>query len=261
MAMARKDDRMRALEALRTRIHRLECGSRSLRVLPLGQRALDEHLPGGGLALGRLHEIEGARAEWDDGLAAAFCLALTAPLAAALDGPLLWITRRADLYGGGIASLGLDPARFIFARAGDDKEVIWAMEEGLRCSRLAAVVGEVADMERTAGRRLQLTAEATGVTAFALRRRFAAPRRAEAPSAAQTRWRVAPAPSGPAPLETLPGAPRWRVTLCRCRGAAPGEFLVEWDDATGGFALAAALRDGPLVSRPAASVENLRLAS
>ena len=79
MPMARKDERARALETLKARIHRLECGSRSLRVLPLGQRALDEHLPGGGLALGRLHEIEGARAEWDDGLAAGFCLALIAP--------------------------------------------------------------------------------------------------------------------------------------------------------------------------------------
>jgi len=240
------------LAALRTKVRALERGGRPLRVLPLGPAALDDHLPGGGLALGALHEIEGARAEWDDGLVAAFCLALVAPLAAALDGPVLWIARQADLYGPGLAARGLDPARILFVRAGGDREVLWAMEEGLRCRRLAAVVGEAGELERSAGRRLQLAAEAGGVTAFLLRRRLIAPHRAEPPSAARSRWRVAPAPSGAAPLPELPGRPRWRVELLRCRGAAPGEFLVERDDATGGFALAAALRDGALAARPAA---------
>lgn len=237
------------LEALRARIRDLERGCAAPRLLPLGAAALDARLPGGGLPLAVLHEVEGARAEWDDAAAAGFCLAL----AAALDGPLLWIARRSDLYGGGLAALGLDPARLVFAEAGGDREVLWAMEEGLRCAGLGGVVGEVAALERTAGRRLQLAAEAGGVTAFLLRRRFAPARRAEPPSAASTRWRVAPAPSAAAPLDNLPGRARWRVELLRCRGAAPGNFLVEWDDASGGFALAAALRDGSLDPQPAES--------
>jgi protein ImuA len=240
------------LAALRARIGRLERGRRAARVLPLGAPALDARLPGGGLALGALHEVEGARVEWDDGVAAGFCLALVAPLAAALDGPVLWVARRPDLHGGGLAALGLDPARFVFVRAEGDREVLWAMEEGLRCAALGAVVGEVAEMAPTAGRRLQLAAEASGVTAVLLRRRFAPPRGKEPPGAASTRWRVAPLASGPAPLEGLPGRPRWRVELRRCRGAAPGAFLVEWDDASGDIALAAALRDGSPGPRPAA---------
>ena len=248
-------------EALRARIRRIErSGGGTLRALPLGHAALDDHLPGGGLPLGGLHEVAGARAEWDDGAAAAFCLALLGRLAGTIGGPLLWVTRQGDLCGAGLAAYGLEPGRIVFARAGGDREALWAMEEGLRCKGLAAVVGEVAELERTAGRRLQLAAEAGGVTAFLLRRRLLAPRRAEPPSAATTRWRVAPGPSAAAPLETLPGAARWRVELLRCRGAAPGDFLLEWDDASGGFALAAALRDRPLAARPAPRGESVRLA-
>jgi protein ImuA len=241
------------LEALRARIGCLERSAAQVRVLPLGAAALDGWLPGGGLALGALHEVEGARAEWDDGAAAGFCLALAAPLAAALDGPLLWAARRPDLYGDGLVALGLDPGRLLFVRADDDRDVLWAMEESLRCAGLSGVVGEVAVLAPTAGRRLQLAAEAGGVTAFLLRRRLEPPRRAEPPSVALTRWRVAPLASAAAPLKDLPGRPRWRIELWRCRGAPPGDFLVEWDDASGGIALAAALRDGPLAARPAAA--------
>ena len=249
------------LAALRARLRQLESGGRALRVLPLGAPLLDDHLPGGGLALGALHEIEGVRAEWDDAVAAAFCLALAAPLAVAGAGLVLWVARQTDLCGAGIVALGLDPGRVLFVRAGGDREVLWAMEEGLGCPRLAAVIGEAAAFERSAGRRLQLAAEAGGVTAFLLRRRLLAPHRAVPPSAARSRWRVAPAASGPAPLDELPGRPRWRVELARCRGAAPGDFLVEWDDATGGFALAAALRDGAPAARPPAGDGVTRLAS
>ena len=248
------------LAALRARLRQLESGGRALRVLPLGAPLLDDHLPGGGLALGALHEIEGVRAEWDDAVAAAFCLALAAPLAVVGAGPVLWVARQTDLCGAGIAALGLDPGRVLFVRAGGDREVLWAMEEGLGCPRLAAVIGEAAELERSAGRRLQLAAEAGGVSAFLLRRRLLAPRRSVLPNAARTRWRVAPAASVAALRPELPGRPRWRVELLRCRGAAPGDFLVEWDDATGGFDLAAALRDGALAARPAASDGAVRLA-
>ncbi|MFQ5774814.1 MAG: ImuA family protein [Kiloniellaceae bacterium] len=256
----REASREAGLAALRARIRALEVGAGGAggrRVLPLGVAALDRHLPGGGLPLACLHEIEGARAEWDDGAATGFCLALLARLSAAAPGraPILWVGCWRDLYAPGLAAFGLDPGRLILVRAGGEADVLWAMEEGLRCADLAAVVGEVETLERCAGRRLQLAAEAGGVTAFLLRRRLRPARRAPAPSSALTRWRAAPArsatlacpagePLSGAAVEKLPGRPRWAVELLRCRGAAPGQWLVEWDDATGGFALAAALRDG-----------------
>jgi protein ImuA len=52
------------MEKLRERIRRLEsaAGRRRL-VLPFGLKAIDLHLPGGGLALGALHEVAGGKWE------------------------------------------------------------------------------------------------------------------------------------------------------------------------------------------------------
>ena len=68
---------------------------------------------------------------------------------------------------------GLDPARLVMVAAQRDDDILWAMEEGLRTGRaagLAAVVGEIGRLPMVAGRRLQLAAERSGVTAFLLRR-------------------------------------------------------------------------------------------
>ncbi len=243
------------LAGLRARVRAIERGAAygglRRRVAPLGAAGLDTHLPGGGLPLGGLHEIEGGRAEWDDGAATGFCAGLLARLLDAVPErrrdhkPVLWVSPWRDLYAPGLRAFGLDPGRLIQVRAGGEAEVLWAMEEGLRCARLAAVVGEVETLERGPGRRLQLAAEAAGVTAFALRRglRPARPARAGA-SAAITRWRVEAAAFA-AGAGQSPARPRWRVELLRCRGAAPGQWCLEWDDAAGGFAVAAALRDRP----------------
>ncbi len=262
-----------AIADLRARIRALERGggarahissNASAAVLALGAGALDEHLPEGGLPLPGLHEIAGARDEWDDGVAAGFCLALLGRLAAARPGPLLWVARRPDLYAPGIAALGLDPGRLILACPGSDAEALWAMEEGLRASALAAVAGEVAEPDDTAARRLQLAAEAGGRPCFLLRRRLYAPRRAVVAIPALTRWRVTALPSaedGPGAARAMPGRwpaglpdrPRWRVELLRCRGAAPQAFDVEWDDAAGDFALVAGIRGRALAPAAAAA--------
>ncbi len=251
-------------------------------VMPLGVPAIDAHLPDGGLRLAGLHEIAGARDEWDDAVAAGFCLALLGRLAAVRGkgeggegpvprGPILWVARRADLYGPGVAGLlgprAVHPGRLILARARRDAEVLWALEEGLRAPAavLDAVVGEVGAADGTALRRLQLAAETAGRPCFLLRRRFSAGRAAmplSAPGTALTRWRVGALPSttigAATDLTGLPGRPRWRVDLLRCRGAAPGSFTVEWDDAAGDFALAAPVRDRPVAPRAAASAADRR---
>jgi len=249
------------LTALRQQVRRIEQGAVSGHrrpVAPLGLEALDTALPGGGLPLGALHEIEGERAEWDDGVTLGFCLALLARMERAFPTSgqispksILWISRQGDLYPPALAGQGLDPGRFLLVRARSDAEVLWAMEEGLRCRRLAAVVGEVEGLDRLAGRRLQLAAEASldgtgGVTAFALHRHFRPLRGGRAASAALSRWRVTAAASQDAAGASFIGRPRWRLDLLRCRGAAPGSWQVEWDDAACGFSLAPALRDGSL---------------
>jgi protein ImuA len=260
-----------------------------LGIMPLGVPAIDAHLPGGGLRLAGLHEIAGARDEWDDAVVAGFCLALLGRLAAARGrtgggspaGSVLWVARRADLYGPGVAGLmgpragpanserteGFHPGRLILVRARRDADVLWALEEGLRApaavlsAALSAVVGEVAEPDDTAMRRLQLAAETAGRPCFLLRRRlFAGPvaTTTSMPAVALTRWRVGALPStemgsaiGFGGLTGWPGRPRWRLELLRCRGAAPGSFTVEWDDAAGGFDLAAPVRDRPVAPEAA----------
>src|SRR5438067_1253370 len=135
-------------------------------------------------------------------------------------GLVLWCLKRPDLYGSGLMAHGLDPARLVLVSAPRDDAILWAMEEGLRTPGLAAVVGEIGRLPMVAGRRLQLAAERSGVTALVLRRwrngEEAAAER-ERPSAALTRWRVTSLPSRDEPsLRHLIGRPRWRVELLRC---------------------------------------------
>jgi protein ImuA len=188
---------------LRERVRRIERPAATVHgVLPFGVAAIDRALPGGGLARGVVHELVGMGGDEEDGaLAAAFAAGILGRLER--DRIVLWCLPRPDLYGPGLAILGLDPARFVLVRAWRDAEILWAIEEGLRATSVAAVVGEVGAFPAVASRRLQLAAERSGVTAFVLRRwRDGAQtaRERDLPNASATRWRIAALPSQPVPL-------------------------------------------------------------
>jgi protein ImuA len=224
------------LAALRHRLALIERGGQGVASgLPFGVPAIDAVLPGGGLARGALHEICGLGAAEEEGAEeAAFLAGILARLEPGR--PVLWCLARADLHAPGLALCGLAPERLILARA-DERTLLWAMEEGLKCRALAAVVGEVEALPGTASRRLQLAAETTGVSVFALRRRYrAASARTEEPTAAVTRWRVAAHPARAADGPGI-GRPRWIVELMRSRGGVPGRWVVEACDATGHLGL------------------------
>ena len=208
--------------------------------------------------------------------------------------PMLWIAPRhaahETLYGPGLAFFGFDPfdpgAGLVLVRARGMTQILWAMEECLRAGPVGAVVAELpagALPDLTAGRRLQLAAEAGGTLGLLLHAENAAAS-ALPPSACVTRWRIAPTagplppppPPPPPPIDAVASAatgpplfaeaPRWRVELMRCRGGAPGAWELEWAaggaDATnsqtdnrtsspapfpkaGGFRLVAPLSDRP----------------
>ncbi|WP_377697651.1 ImuA family protein, partial [Paracoccus niistensis] len=110
-----------ALSHLRAQIARIEGDSRRASgVLPFGLPELDQRLPGGGLALGCLHEVAGGGNGAVDGAAAA-CFA--AGIAARLPGQVLWCVIRADLFAPGLAQAGLPPGRVIHVEAGDERDV------------------------------------------------------------------------------------------------------------------------------------------
>ena len=143
--------------------------------------------------------------------------------------PLLWVQERmALLEGGRVHAAGLGPLaeRLIHVEARDAKAALWAMEEGLRCSGIGAVIGELwgdpAALDFIATRRLAVAAERGGVACWLIRLQGAA-----SLSGARERWRLASAPSEPHPLDPrAPGAPRWDAELFRSRRRAPGRWLV-----------------------------------
>ncbi len=220
------------IDALRDQIARIEGRpARKGRTLPFGIEVIDSRLPGGGLALGALHEVAGGGNGAVDGAAAAL---FSAGIAARSRGKVLWCITRPDLFAPAFSQAGLAPDRVIYVEAGDDKAVLACMEEGLRHGAIGAVVGEVTRLPMTASRRLQLAAEGTGTIGIALRRWR---RQADAadfgqPTAAMTRWRVSTIPSEALPV---PGVSRhrWLVELIRARAGDSADFEVEACDEQG----------------------------
>ncbi|WP_152047596.1 ImuA family protein [Aureimonas psammosilenae] len=230
------------LSELRERVQRLEGGaSRARSTLPFDVPEIDGRLPGGGLALGSLHEVAGGGVGAVDGAAAAL---FTAGIAARTKGKVLWCVTRQDVFAPAIAQAGLAPSRVIYVEAGDEKALLSCFEDGLRHGGLGAVVAEVAKLSMTASRRLQLAAEGTGTVALAVRRWR---RQTEAadfgqPTASVTRWRVSVLPSRPLPVPGV-GRARWLLELIRCRAGECADFEVEAVDATGRLALSSPLAD------------------
>jgi len=222
-------DRRAVLERLRARLARLEALERGGgATMALGLPGIDGALSGGGLGRGCLHELCGASAAHGVALGAAlgFAAALLGRLMAD-GGHAVWIGPRDELFGPGLAELGLAPERLIVVRARPRDARLWALEEALRSPGLAAALAEVDQLSLTQSRRLQLAAEAKGVTALLLR-----PLQASAtPSAAATRWQIAAAPSDKAggPRRTS-GLPRWRISLVRCRGGRTGSWRISWHE-------------------------------
>ena len=175
-------------------------------------------------------------------------------LLAQLDGskPLLWVQERmAILEGGRIHPPGLPSPNLIHVEARDAKDALWAMEEGLRCSALSCVIGEIwgdpRALDFTATRRLAVASERSGVAAFLIRLGGHANL-----SGARMRWRIASAPSLINDLDSkAPGSPVWDAELFRARAMPPGRWTITHD--AGAFHLVAGAGD-----RALGEVERLR---
>lgn len=137
----------------------------------------------------------------------------------------VWISTNRKLFPASLCSFNVEPERIIFIDVKTEKEVLWIMEEALKCEGLAAVVAELNDLTLIESRRLQLTVEEYGITGFILRKD---PRKAVS-TVATARWQISPLPS-----ETeagLPGLgyPRWQVDLLKVRNGNPGSWQLEWN--------------------------------
>ena len=164
--------------------------------------------------------------------------------------PLLWVQERmAMLEAGRIYPPGLGVGELIHVDARDARAALWAMEEGLRCSALGAVIGEIwgdpKALDFTATRRLAVAAERHGVAAFLVRLGGHANL-----SGARMRWRIASAPSRINPLDhKAPGAATWDAELFRARGFAPGRWITDYDGSADRLGVVAAAADRTLATR------------
>ena len=217
-------DRAAMVAALRARIARLERPAAPAQddAIPLAP-AIDAALPWGGLARAGMHEILSA----DPGAAGGFCALILARAAANGRGPVLWIAPEPEAWPPGLARYGLSPADLILVRAPRPEDGLWAMEETLRCTAVAAALLALREIDLTAARRLQLAAEAGGALGLLLRPDAENP----APTAALTRWRVTAIAGTSRNAHDL-GDPRWRLDLLRCRAGRPSSWTVTWRAST-----------------------------
>ena len=149
---------------------------------------------------------------------------LLAQLAA--DKPLLWVQdRMAILESGRIHPPGLPGQDLIHIEARDARDALWAMEEGVRCAALSAVIGEIwgdpRALDFTATRRLAVASERSGTPCW-LVRLGGTPNL----SGARMRWRIGSAPSLANALDPrASGTPAWDVDLFRARTMPPGRWI------------------------------------
>jgi protein ImuA len=167
------------------------------------------------------------------GAAAALALALDEAAGRLEQRSVLWVQDAAALsLGGRPYRPGLpEPLRhrLIHIAAKTPEDLLFALEEGMRCRDLAFVIGELAGnpkaLDFTASRRLSLAAEKHGVPLVLVRLDAARDL-----SSARMRWQMRSAPS-PAPRWNAfaPGPPAWHAELFRARAHAPGEWILRDD--------------------------------
>lgn len=141
-------------------------------------------------------------------------------------GVCIWISASRMLFPPALKTFGVEPDQVVFVDLKREKDVLWAMEEALKCEGLAAVIGEIREINLTASRRFQLAVEQSRVTGFVLRHQ---PRDLNA-IACVARWRITPVASEVEDGMPGVGHPGWNVELLRVRNGRPGVWQLQWAD-------------------------------
>jgi protein ImuA len=184
----------------------------------------------GGLGLGELHELA-PLAPFHSGASLGFALALAT--LAPRSGPVIWVQQdfaaleTGALYGLGCDLFGLASSRLLLVRTATPRDTLWAMEEAVKTSGMAAVLGELAQdgqaADLTATRRLSLAAQQGGELCLILRQAACSQ-----PSAAATRWVIA-ATAGAADGFGGLGRTAFRLSLTKNRRGPCGSWVLQWD--------------------------------
>jgi len=208
---------------LQAKINALQgLGKASNMLVPKVLAPFDEAFPGGVFPLGKVHEFisyEPADAASTTG----FITALAGKLIKK-GGLCLWIGNGRKIFPSGLKHFGLEPDRVVFINTPKKQDLLWIIEEALKCDALAAVVGELKELGFTESRRLQLAVENSGVNGFIHRYQP----RAENSVACTTRWKITSLPS--IANDDLPGIGHscWDIQLLKVKNGRPYSWQIHW---------------------------------
>lgn len=188
----------------------------------VGLGLIEKAFPNSSFPLGAIHEFICADME----SAAATSGFINGILSSVMgrDGVSIWVSQSQKIFAPSLKCFGTQPDKIIFVNVPKQRDVLWCVEETLKCEGIAAVIGEINDFDFTASRRFQLAVEQSGVTGFIIRN---APRQLNT-TACIARWQINPLPS--ISYNNMPGVsfPRWGVTLLKARNGKPGSWEIEW---------------------------------
>jgi protein ImuA len=187
-----------------------------------GLETLNPHFPNQHFPTGAIHEFLFTGEETLASTAGFISGVLSALMQA--DHAAVWVNPGRRLFAPALKRFGGVPEHVIFLDLARSKDALWAMEEALHCEGLAAVIGEIKQMDFTASRRLQLAVEKSRVTGFILRKEVVNLQAI----ACIARWRITPLPT--TAVDDLPGIglPHWRVELLKIRNGKPGAWNICW---------------------------------
>ena len=132
----------------------------------------------------------------------------------------VWLSTKRSIFPPALTTYALDAGHFLFIQLRNQRELIWATEEAMKCNGIAAVVSENKDLDFTTSRRLQLAAEQSRATCFIIRKTS---KNINA-NACTARWQISSLPSFSD--EAMPGVgmPSWNVELLKIRNGKPGRW-------------------------------------
>lgn len=187
-----------------------------------GLGTIIDAFPNRSFPIGHIHEFLTSNAE-NVAATSGFITGLFSSLLAQ-HGVILWIGTARRIFPPALKNFGVPPDRFIFIDLKKEKDVLWAMDEALKCAALTAVVAELKEISFTASQRLQLAVEKSKVTGFVLRHSVQKP----GATACVSRWRITALPSETPDALPGPGFPTWRVELLRIRNGKAGVWNLQW---------------------------------
>jgi len=233
----------------------------------LGLPPIDTALPNGEIAAGAVHEFIPATHN-DFPAALGFMICILQRLIKQEDiesHPILWchLLGRTEFpsvpYLHGLSFSGTPAPHFLTVSTRLEKDMLWALEEGLSMARSPLIIGVNGGSEKiydfTASRRLSLRANRHHSRLFLLRPHTAAAGSDQgSTTTAATRWQISPRPSSAIKYRNahtpVMGRPRWNVALTRCKGGKTGNWILEWDHETFSFHLASPLATRKPPARP-----------